>query len=319
MRRGQAVTGPALLERRRAQLGRHPCHILRGPHLRIMTTYSSIYSVMIAASLVATSCAVDEGENVETDDVGGETLGTSSQSLTSYITGTWTVGQGARPLASSADYFCFLSKVTGAFAGGGEWVDVYGSNGWWYVSGGSLQGALSATATCVKYTAFANVAYGWTPTSMPVVSNNTQNVTGLWDMAWLSSMQGEFRGGGEWLTVFADVGAWNAQAHALSGGGVRGRVVTARLHSANNAIRNPNYFGPVSQSAPLDGHTYDNDDVDLGSASDRVCYLTRISGRFSGYGEWAEVKLAGGRWWLRTDADRYSTGVSATAQCVSFN
>ncbi|MDQ3365033.1 MAG: hypothetical protein M3680_06365 [Myxococcota bacterium] len=281
-----------------------------------MKNTNRIYACLIAATVSATACVADDSEPVDTED---ETLSTTSQALTSYITGTWTVGQGPQALANGTDYFCFLSKVHGAFYGGGEWVEVYrAADNHWYVTGGSMQRALKATATCVNYTAFSNVAKGYIAQSIPLVSNSTYNVAPISDMTWLSAMQGEFRGGGEYLSVYATPGTWTARANAMSGSGVRGRALAARLQTANFATRNANYFGPISQMAPKDGRTFNNADVDLGSSSDRVCYLTHLGGNFTGYGEWAEVKVENGRWWLRTEADRFNSGVNATAQCVSL-
>jgi hypothetical protein len=282
-----------------------------------MKNYSSIFALLIAAAVGTPACVMDEAETVDE-----ETVGSTEQAATEsdFTAGTWTIGQGPQVLAYGGDYACFLTKVWGAFYGGGEWVEVYrGSDNYWRIAGGSQQGALRASATCVRYTAFTNVAKGYIASATAIASNNGYNVGPVSDMTWLSAMQGNFHGAGEYLDVAAQSwGAWWAQANHVSGTGVRGRVLTARLETPNYATRFVNYTLARSQMAPKDGHTLDNTDIDLGSAYDRVCYLTHIGGQFTGYGEWVEVKRQNGRWGLRAEADRWDSGVNATAQCVSL-
>ena len=288
-----------------------------------MKNYSSIFPLMIAAAVGTPACVMDDGAIDETnDDVADDSVATTEQAITTpnFIPGSWQIGEGPKRLAYGGDYACFLTKVHGAFYGGGEWVEVYrGNDNYWYIAGGSQQGALRANAMCVNYTAFSNVAKGYIASATALASNNGYYLGPAGDMTWISAMQGNFHGGGEFLDISpTSWGTWFAQANHLSGTGVRGRALSARLQTVNYTTRNANYIGPRSQMAPKDGHTFDNADIDLGPTNDRVCYLTHIGGQFTGYGEWVEVKQVNNHWWLRAEADRWDSGVNATAQCVSF-
>lgn len=44
----------------------------------------------------------------------------------------------------------FLTRVTGKFEGGGEWINIFvGDGGFWYLGGDTMQGFMSATARCI--------------------------------------------------------------------------------------------------------------------------------------------------------------------------
>ncbi len=63
-----------------------------------------------------------------------------------YVSGTWQQGAGPTLLASSANYLCWLTRVTGRFDGGGESVQVYQSGGYWYLGGSSEQVGVAGAA-----------------------------------------------------------------------------------------------------------------------------------------------------------------------------
>ncbi len=55
--------------------------------------------------------------------------------------------------------------------------------------------------------------------------------------------------------------------------------------------------------------------VPMGSASGRVCFLTRVAGHFQGGGEGVRAYVSGGSWYLGGNSQQ--SGVSARARCVS--
>ena len=52
----------------------------------------------------------------------------------------------------------------------------------------------------------------------------------------------------------------------------------------------------------------------MGSTADRVCYLTRMSGRFEGGGESVHAFISGSSWYLAGSS--MQVGVSASAYCA---
>lgn len=57
--------------------------------------------------------------------------------------------------------------------------------------------------------------------------------------------------------------------------------------------------------------------VPMGSANGRVCFLTRVTGRFEGGGEVARTFISGGSWYL--GGNSLQSGVGASARCVSVS
>lgn len=53
--------------------------------------------------------------------------------------------------------------------------------------------------------------------------------------------------------------------------------------------------------------------VNLGSASDRFCFLTSIQGKFDGAGEFVRLQISGGQWQLTGGSGQ--VGVAASARC----
>ena len=70
-----------------------------------------------------------------------------------WNSGEYIWGQGQRPvrMAPTSHAVCFLTGVQGQFEGGGEWVRVYASGGYWYLGGGSAQRDVQARAICIGY------------------------------------------------------------------------------------------------------------------------------------------------------------------------
>lgn len=67
-------------------------------------------------------------------------------------------------------------------------------------------------------------------------------------------------------------------------------------------------------------HTKDLlEEVELLSASEGLCYLTRVQGPFDGVGEMAQVTRRGGSWFLQAKSGKEGgAGVEAEAACWRF-
>lgn len=103
---------------------------------------------------------------------------------------------------------CFLTRVTGRFMGWGEWVHIYESGGYWYLSGGSQQPDVAASARCVKLPAGASYSseYTWKQGAIPTYMGSTANRTCA--LTWVS---GKFRGWGEMVEIIPSGGSWYLQ------------------------------------------------------------------------------------------------------------
>lgn len=55
--------------------------------------------------------------------------------------------------------------------------------------------------------------------------------------------------------------------------------------------------------------------VPMGSSADRVCFLTRVTGKFEGSGERVHAYVANNTWYL--GGNSYQSGVGASARCLS--
>jgi hypothetical protein len=55
----------------------------------------------------------------------------------------------------------------------------------------------------------------------------------------------------------------------------------------------------------------------MGSAADRVCYLTYVAGDFNGGTEWVGISISLGKWWLSGGSS--SSGVNAKARCIAVS
>lgn len=62
----------------------------------------------------------------------------------------WHQGENHVRMYPSSQCFAFLTKVTGRFEGGGEAVEIYAKDGFWYLGGGSAQIGVAAVARCVS-------------------------------------------------------------------------------------------------------------------------------------------------------------------------
>ena len=63
----------------------------------------------------------------------------------------WRNGEPPVRMLRTSEGHCFLSGLSGSFEGGGEGVEIYAEEGWWWLHGHSKQRYLEATATGIRY------------------------------------------------------------------------------------------------------------------------------------------------------------------------
>ncbi|QRK08436.1 hypothetical protein JQX13_52460 [Archangium violaceum] len=122
-------------------------------------------------------------------------------------------------------------------------------------------------------------------------------------VCYLSRMTGNFEGELEYLHAFVSGGSWY-----LAGSSAQ-KEVSGSAHCAYTS--SGSYSGEYSWSQDQSYPTY------LGSATGRVCFLTRVAGKFEGAGEWVHVYTSGGSWYLTGSSEQH--GLSASARCVNVS
>lgn len=110
----------------------------------------------------------------------------------------WKQGSAPTYLGPANSRFCFLTAIQGEFAGWGEYVHVYVSDGSWYLGGGSQKRGVRAEATCftqLHYSDEYTWKQGWVSTQMRPYSGCA-----------LTFVSGRFLGGGEVVRITYDNG-----------------------------------------------------------------------------------------------------------------
>jgi len=194
---------------------------------------------------------------------------------------TWSQGQASVPMGSSAELFCFLTKIQGKFEGGGEVVRIFDSGGSWWLGGGSAQAGVSASALCIPTQYFGQTlvvsgeftwAQGANATFMGSDSNR---------VCFLTRVTGKFQGGGERVEAFTSGGGWWLGGTSLQVG------VAGGARCVNTIFRNGPYLWSQGQLSTI-----------MSDASLWACGLTRATGNFEGGGEQLVAFISGSSWFL---------------------
>lgn len=147
--------------------------------------------------------------------------------------------------------------------------------------------------TCTRKPLVVEGPYNWQQGSAMVD-------LGKWSgrMCWLSRMTGSFMGSGEGLLIeYFDfnrfyLGGWSQQV------GVAGSAMCATSDA---------------MFLSHEGWSQGNRPVNLGPADGQVCFLTSVSGRFEGWGEYVHTYISNGAWYLGGSSNQ--SGVEAGAAC----
>jgi hypothetical protein len=221
------------------------------------------------------------------------TLGssTTAAAMPPYISNSTTWTQPAFPtsLGDASSHFCYLSGLTGRFAGGGEWVRVWegdqssgnvngigiGPATTWWVGGASQQQGVTASANCLPYSTFkaepgSGSVDNWTGWMFQTTPPNGANPTcdpffgcttigsDLSFNAWqgdsvltVSGIIGEFNGGGEFVqeNQAATPAAFNTFRVDAESYNGVGGWTQALFVGIPQSGFNPSFFGPSAGPA----------------------------------------------------------------------
>ena len=68
---------------------------------------------------------------------------------------TWTQGDDEVQMIRKVEGICYLVRVTGDFAGGGERVHIFEKGDYWFLGGGSMKAGIAASARCWRFPSFS--------------------------------------------------------------------------------------------------------------------------------------------------------------------
>jgi len=217
----------------------------------------------------------------------------------------WQSGQPGVELIPKNSGFCFLSSVSGHFAGYGEGVGVHvGEDGFWSLEGHSGQDVLSARAISIVHlmpTMFKSEVkeFHWRNGDPAVRMLNKND-----GICFLSSVEGHFEGAGEEIAVrLKNDGYWYLE----------GRSHQADLGASAIGIE---WTNPGAYSIEAEEHAWYAGDppVPLLKEGEGFAFLSSLSGHFLGDGEEVRVDRAeDGQWRLEGRSGQKEFAASATA------
>jgi hypothetical protein len=128
---------------------------------------------------------------------------------------SWSQGQNPTYMGSIYGRACFLTRVGGDFESANERVEVFTSNGAWYLGGSSVQAGVHARARCIVYPWF----FPKQPYSYSNWHHSNQPSGILQPTTWacyLAGMRGDFEGSLSSVHVFQSGGSWYIKASRQS-------------------------------------------------------------------------------------------------------
>lgn len=213
---------------------------------------------------------------------------------------------------------CYLSSISGQFAGGGEFATITiesnpdeGEEYWQlfaqHLAGGEPNG-VQAEATCYArdqdrcQTAEASElpecqplvkqSFTWSQDQAPREMGSTADRACM-----LTEVRGDFAGGAEEIRIHVVNGSWVMDGKSKQAG-LRGKAQCVSTTSFTD-----------EQS-----WTQGQERVLLGTAEGRACFLTRITGHYEGGGERLRVYIEDGNWYLHGQSQQL--GVGGSARCI---
>lgn len=218
---------------------------------------------------------------------------------TSY---TWHQGGPIVYMGSKQDVVCWLIEIGGDFEGHDEFVKIraetYGDR--WYMSGGSEQSGVMATAHCIprayfgQTLAFSEHNWRWGDATEDLGPAHQR-------VCFLSGMEGKFEGSGEYVRTYVANGRW------YLGGGSQ-QPSPADMAASAVCMNTGWLAGPFHWAQ---GQTA----VKMASAVEWACGLSRVTGKFEGAGEKVRTPVLGDGWWYLTGTSQQS-GVGGSAYCI---
>jgi hypothetical protein len=267
--------------------GRNTQHA-RGCHWK-----RDVLSLCMALTLLLGSLACGSNAVTGAAQTSDNKIGSASQALTSLGPYGWMQGQPSTLLGRVRDVNCYLTWITGHYAGWGEKIEITRDSNWWWLGGTSQQNDVSALADCVSaYDSSGDSEGTWVQGQAPV---NLGSSSGR--ICLLTSFSGKFTGGGEYVQITESRGSWwlSGDSHQTD--------VQATAHCFNVPSYTQEYTWTQGQSA-----------VKIGDAKQVACGLTYAAGRFYGAGEFVGVmKWFEDAWYLGGSSEQID--VSGKARC----
>jgi hypothetical protein len=301
--------------------------------------------VCVPIALASLGCGTPSDTDAEDTPVapaaaGKDDVEVRSQALfdaNKTVTVPWQSGGARRRVlqASSTTYatpsthLCALVYVSGNFdRTNNNWVNVDSDDTSWFIEGDFHGEQGSAAARCVPLTFFSAFRQGQVS-----FSKTTASVSWQW-LGWgnrintLTGLSGTFDGGGEYVGTGRAYDsnpsnpvhwAHYLEDHRETFGAPRGfgkgrsTFIGANVFYAGQAPVRYMGTGWGTYPSPI----FAPSPTVLGSISTQFCYLSYISGKFRGNGEWVSVHASNGNWVL--DGNAIDPQVTAAqAECVLY-
>jgi hypothetical protein len=234
-------------------------------------------------------------------------------------------------LLPASDGFCFLTRMTGHFLGGGELVSVDrdDASGYWVLGGVSGQDGVAASAHCVTWdevggnerhngsTQMAvNASSG--SGSWPFPDEHYAGDVDLWDqrsLCPLTGVGGAFNGHGERVFIEPSGNNWHLSVDNWTMWGYANRTSGYSYCAYLGQTGNVQYWGGDPRNAGEFTWVQNNPQIFMAPVDQAVCYLTGVTGKFTGADEWVAVWEQDGNWILSGQSNE--SDVQARARCVS--
>jgi hypothetical protein len=277
--------------------------------------------LFLAPLLLTIGCAASTGEEAETETGDTEVTGETAQALVSPEYEAW--GHDDVNLWNSALAFCYLTSVSGNLLPRtgdfeiGRGVGLGVRDGMWHL----YTSDASARARCAQWGDFKYAGSGKLVSSPDGwASSSTAPARQLWGTSSLCFMSGAgqgYDGGAQRMSVTPGVEGWSLKT--------TGTTVDSGffLFASRDLVwaRGNAMCIDTQRSTPwrITNHAWSqgNPQTWMMPASDGVCMLTGIGGKFAGAGERVEIVEDSGWWVLRGQSMQH--GVQATAQCVPYS
>ena len=241
-----------------------------------------------------------------------------SQGLSSYTTEyTWPRHRFSTRMLRSAGSVCFLTGIHGKFRGTAEMVKISNVRGYWYVTGISSEpGAVGATARCFKYDSAKVVA-----TQFHESAATEDLDLGQHRFCALSRVSGSFESAGDVVEVYlASSGHWFLRTAATSTG-VNGGALCLDDDPATPFRTSRTTDVEAGDTRVIATKLVPNETKPTEPLKGPACFLTRMTGNFSGEGGSVRTFVAStlnGTWnhYLRATGSDANSGVASSAACL---
>jgi hypothetical protein len=279
---------------------------------RIRTDFA--FTALLGFATALGGCALQAGTGISTPDDEAVSAPTAS-ALTSYTAEyTWEQGKPSKRMLPSASNVCFLTGIHGKFSSTAERVKVSNVGGFWYLTGSSHQVGVGGTARCFPYDGAKVVA-----TQVNESSAASDLDLGAHRVCALSRVSGDFQGNGDAVEIYlASDGHWFLHTSGASGelnGGALCLDDAPKTTLGVSQILDAKAGDSVIAAANLAPNQPQPTEPLKGSA----CFLTRMTGKFTGPGEGVETfsAQAAGAWNFYLRAKGSSKDVGASGVCLN--